>query len=66
MGLGIAFLGAVQLYRVQEREKQREQDEEEAQERLDDEADRKGKPRKRKRIRPSGPWYGDPRQSAEG
>ncbi len=51
VALGITFLGAVQFYRVQKREQQRKQFEDEAQERLDDEAERKGKPRKRKRIR---------------
>ncbi len=51
IALGITFLGAVQFYRVQERERRKLQDEQEAQDKLDDEAERKGKPRKRKRIR---------------
>lgn len=54
VGLGIAFLGAVQFYRVNEREKRRRQEEQDA---LDEEEQRHGRPKKRKRIRPSGPWY---------
>ncbi len=55
VGLGIAFLGAVQFYRIREREKRRQAEEDEA------EAHQEGEqgsiiPRKRKRIRPSGPW----------
>ena len=53
IGLGIGFLGAVQFYRVQEREKKRHQEEQDA---LESTKDIKGRPRKRKRIRPSGPW----------
>ena len=53
VGLGIGFLGAVQFYRVQEREKKRHQAEQDA---LESTKDSKGRPRKRKRIRPSGPW----------
>ena len=53
IGLGIGFLGAVQFYRVQEREKKRRQEEQDA---LESTEDSKGRPRKRKRIRPSGPW----------
>ena len=53
IGLGIGFLGAVQFYRVQEREKKRRQEEQDA---LELAEDSKGRPRKRKRIRPSGPW----------
>ena len=51
VGLGIAFLGAVQFYRVQERERKRAQDEVEAQEKLNDEAGHRDRPKKRKRIR---------------
>lgn len=61
IGLGIAFLGAVQFYRVRERQKrsQQKQDDEDL---LDselapnNEIDQTGRPKKRKRIRPSGPW----------
>lgn len=61
--LGIAFLGLGQLYRVNEREKAKL-----ALEGADDgvvnfsgtgadELDSQGRPKKRKRIRPSGPWF---------
>ena len=53
IGLGIGFLGAVQFYRVQEREKKRHQEELDA---LESTEDSNGRPKKRKRIRPSGPW----------
>ena len=59
VALGIGFLGGVQFYRVQRREKKRlEQEDEEARlaEEHDQEGDLKGKPKKRKRVRPSGPW----------
>ncbi|KAF1942956.1 phosphatidylserine decarboxylase [Clathrospora elynae] len=53
IALGIGFLGAFQLYRIQRREKhtqaEREKDEERA-------LDPQGRPKKRERIRPSGPW----------
>ncbi|KAL8995199.1 MAG: hypothetical protein Q9169_005032 [Polycauliona sp. 2 TL-2023] len=48
--LGIAFLGAVQFFRVRRREQDREDEEQEERER------QSHKPAKRKRIRPSGPW----------
>ncbi|KAF2843652.1 phosphatidylserine decarboxylase [Patellaria atrata CBS 101060] len=62
VGLGIAFLGGFQLYRVQQREKARKEEEE-----WDDvknissggdggDGEDGGKPKRRKRIRPSGPW----------
>lgn len=48
IGLGIGFLGLVQFYRVSAREqKQRE---------LDGELEEGGKPRRRPRVRPEGPW----------
>lgn len=47
IGFGIAFLGLVQLYKVRRREKS-SQDGAEVEE---------STPKKRKRIRPSGPWY---------
>ena len=56
VGLGIAFLGAVQFYRVREREKGRQQEEDESIEDSGGGGQSKGRPRKRKRIRPSGPW----------
>ena len=60
VGLGIAFLGAVQFYRVRERERRRQYQEEEddldGEGRHHDGGENKDRPRKRKRIRPSGPW----------
>ena len=53
LGLGISFLAAVQFYRVQEREKKRRVEEQDA---LESTKDSQGRPRKRNRIRPSGPW----------
>lgn len=61
IGLGIAFLGAVQFYRVRERQKRRQQKQED-EDALDselasnNESDQMGRPIKRKKIRPSGPW----------
>ena len=55
IGLGIAFLGAAQFYRVQQREKRRKE-EEEAHEKNEGERDQTGRPTRRKRVRPSGPW----------
>jgi hypothetical protein len=51
VALGIAFLGLSQLYRVNEREKVKRQDEE-----LDDQVESTGRPKRRERIRPTGPW----------
>lgn len=59
VGLGIGFLGAVQFYRVREREKRRQQQEADAldaEETHKNEGEHTGRPKKRKRIRPSGPW----------
>ena len=54
VALGIGFLGAAQFYRIRQREKrQREEEAEEA--RLQNE-ESKGRPKKRERIKPSGPW----------
>lgn len=53
IGLGIGFLGTAQFYRVQQREKKRQRSERDALESTEDE---QHKPRKRERIRPSGPW----------
>lgn len=56
--VGIAFLGAFRFYRVRERERKR-QEREDAQSFQDRDGDggEQGRPKKRKRIRPSGPWY---------
>lgn len=58
IGVGIAFLGAFQFYRVRERERKR-QEQEDAQsiQNGDGDGGEQGRPKKRKRIRPSGPWY---------
>ena len=53
IALGIAFLGGFQLYRTQVRDKKGH---DEWTERDIEPEDDRGKPRKRKRIRPSGPW----------
>ncbi|EHA57221.1 hypothetical protein MCOR27_003944 [Pyricularia oryzae] len=50
VGVGIGFLGLVQFYRVQRREKDRLKDE------ADADADSLSRPKKRQRIRPDGPW----------
>ena len=63
VGLGIAFLGAVQFYRVREREERRqyvEKEDQNAEGNHQDGGENKDRPRKRKRIRPSGPWYARP------
>ncbi|KAI9732838.1 MAG: phosphatidylserine decarboxylase 1 [Cirrosporium novae-zelandiae] len=54
IGLGIGFLGFVQLYHSWYREKARE--EEQRQNGADGRGDEEPRPQKRKRIRPSGPW----------
>jgi hypothetical protein len=55
IALGIGFLGAFQLYRIQRREKHTEAG---ANKDLPDEVsvDPQSRPKKRERIRPSGPW----------
>jgi phosphatidylserine decarboxylase len=56
IGLGITFLGAVQFYKVQAREREKIDEER----RKDEEEEYKNtgrRPPRRKRIRPSGPWY---------
>lgn len=58
IGLGIAFLGVFQFYRIQERER-RKQEEEWLRENEDENGNgngSEGRIKKRKRIRPSGPW----------
>ena len=61
VGLGFTVLGAIQLYRVWEREKQKQKQEEVDDDlRSDDSGETRGeshsRPKKRERIRPSGPW----------
>jgi phosphatidylserine decarboxylase len=57
---GIAFLGGVQFYRVYAREQAKREEEERASNYSDgeewEEPEPGKKPKKRKRIRPSGPW----------
>lgn len=62
VGLGIGFLGSVQFYRVrQRRAREAEEEKEHAKGAAADAAlgdgGKRVKPKKRKRIRPSGPWY---------
>ena len=54
VALGIGFLGAAQVYRIRQREKRRQEEEDEEATLQNEE--RKGRPRKRERIKPSGPW----------
>ena len=57
IGLGIAFLGAAQFYRVRQREKGRQQEgEEQEYEKGESNGESTERPIKRKRVRPSGPW----------
>ena len=60
VALGVGFLGGVQFYRVQQRENRRLEEEAHEEARLAEENDKdgelKGRPKKRKRIKPSGPW----------
>ncbi|KAI4940823.1 hypothetical protein J4E91_011204 [Alternaria rosae] len=53
IALGIGFLGAFQLYRIQRREKHTEAERQNGEEGA---VDNQGRPKKRERIRPSGPW----------
>jgi len=62
--LGIGFLGLGQLYRVNEREKKARRETEENEAYLksigkagSEGTDYEGRPYKKRRIRPSGPWY---------
>jgi phosphatidylserine decarboxylase len=61
VGLGIGFLALTQFYRVNEREKiRRREEEEDAYLRgvgRGEECDLEGRPKRRKRIRPTGPWF---------
>jgi phosphatidylserine decarboxylase len=60
VGVGIGFLALTQFYRVNEREKVRKREEEEEAYLRSigkgEEHDSEGRPKRRKRIRPSGPW----------
>ena len=59
VGVGIGFLGLVQFYRVQRREQQQRQEEDALEDSASDGGGgngQEGRPRKRKKIRPSGPW----------
>lgn len=55
VGLGVGFLGFLQFYRSQQREKRRQ--EEEAARSGGEDGSAVGRPKKRDRIRPEGPWY---------
>lgn len=64
VGLGIGFLGLLQAYRVKEREKARQEEENNAASlnfdgpgSSSEGRDAEGRPEKRRRIRPTGPWY---------
>ncbi|KAJ9638195.1 phosphatidylserine decarboxylase 1 [Coniosporium tulheliwenetii] len=57
VGLGIASLGVLQFYRIQRREQARQQEEEEARQAAGGDGGQDGgKPKKRQRVRPTGPW----------
>ena len=55
VGLGIGFLGLLQFYKVHQREKA-SAEEEERRSAASGYGDKDERPRKRKKIRPSGPW----------
>lgn len=57
ISVGIAFLGAFQFYRVRERERKKQEWEDAQSFQNDGDGGEQGRPKKRKRIRPSGPWY---------
>lgn len=54
IALGVAFLGAFQFYRVQRRENHNQS--QPGKDTEDTGVDQYGRPQKRERIRPSGPW----------
>ena len=66
VGVGIGFLGLGQLYRVNEREKARREEEWEDDGYLNStgsdgegkDGEREGRPKRRQRIKPTGPWFG--------
>lgn len=51
VGIGVGFLGGVQAYKVTAREKAKREEQEDA-----EQIEEPGKPKKRPRVRPSGPW----------
>lgn len=53
IALGVGFLGVWQMYRIQRREKHTQRDTGDDAENV---VDQYGQPKKRERIRPSGPW----------
>jgi phosphatidylserine decarboxylase len=65
VGVGIGFLGLGQLYRVNEREKARREEEWEEDGYVKStgsggegsDGEREGRPKRRQRIRPTGPWF---------
>lgn len=62
VGLGIAFLGLGQIYRVNAREKAKKQEEDGIVRSVgsggnDNNDGNQERPKKRERVRPSGPWY---------
>ena len=61
IGLGISLLGVIQFYRIRQRERRRQEDEEEEAKRREEEKENddggERRPPKRKRVRPSGPWF---------
>ncbi|PBP24390.1 phosphatidylserine decarboxylase [Diplocarpon rosae] len=62
VGLGVGFLGLGQLYRVKEREKARRREEEREDDGIEkpgevgEDNESGGRPKRRERIRPTGPW----------
>ncbi|PBP28879.1 phosphatidylserine decarboxylase [Diplocarpon rosae] len=62
VGLGVGFLGLGQLYRVKEREKARRREEERDDNGIEkpgefgEDSESEGRPKRRERIRPTGPW----------
>ena len=56
VGAGIAFLGVFQIVRIQERHRRQQEAEWHQSNGEDDEVDLSGRPKRRERIRPSGPW----------
>ena len=63
VGVGIGFLGLLQFYRINEREKARRQEEWEDDAYLKSKGEGdghnglEGRPKRRERIRPTGPWF---------
>lgn len=65
VGVGIGFIGLAQLYRVNERERARREEElvkygyvrSTGKNENGGDADSNGRPKRRHRVRPTGPWY---------